>query len=72
MAMLKTETITERIESVVKEGSKEMAKQERRSIANRIEVMIRDYGGRNGIAIPEQGYFFHDREKSGSDRKIPQ
>jgi len=40
-----------------------MAGQERRSIANRIEVMIRDYCGRNGIAIAEQGTLFDDNQK---------
>lgn len=31
-----------------------MAEQERRSLANMVEVLIRDYCERNGIAIPEQ------------------
>ena len=43
-----------RLEPAVKEGLKTMAGQERRGIANRIEVMIRGYCRRNGIAIPEQ------------------
>lgn len=57
MAAVKTETITVRIEPAVKAGLK-AAEQERRSLANMIEVMIRDYCERNGIAIPEQGDLF--------------
>jgi hypothetical protein len=52
-----------RIEPAVKEGLKKMAEQERRSIANLIEIMIRDYCGRNGIAIPEQGSPFGEGQK---------
>lgn len=55
MAASKTETLPVRIEPAVKEELKTMAGQERRSIANMIEVMIRDYCRRNGIAIPEGG-----------------
>ncbi|MES1943429.1 hypothetical protein PC39_04925 [Salinisphaera sp. PC39] len=53
MKPTKTETITVRIEPGVKAGLKTMAERERRSIANMIEVMIRDYCGREGIEIPE-------------------
>ena len=60
MAAIKTETITVRIEPVVKEGLKAMAERERRSQANMIEIMIRDYCSRNGISIPEQGVLFGD------------
>lgn len=53
MAALKTETITVRIEPAVKAGLKAVAEWEHRSLANMIEVLIRDYCGRNGIAIPD-------------------
>lgn len=53
MAATKTETITVRIEPAVKQGLKAMANRERRSIANMVEVLIRDYCGRNGIEIAE-------------------
>jgi len=49
----KTETITVRIEPAVKTGLKAMADQERRSIANMIEVMIRDYCGRNSVQVDD-------------------
>ena len=41
MAAVKTETVTVRIEPAVKAGLKAVAEQERRSLANMIEVMIR-------------------------------
>lgn len=55
MAALKTETMTVRIEPAVKQGLKALAAREHRSIANMVEVLIRDYCGRNGISISEQG-----------------
>jgi len=42
-----------RIEPAVKAGLKAVAEQERRSLANMIEVMIRDYCERSGIAISD-------------------
>jgi hypothetical protein len=37
------------------------ADREYRSIANMVEVMIRDYCGRNGITIQEQAALFPDK-----------
>ncbi len=54
MAKAKTTTLTFRIEPGLKEGLRAAADREHRSIANMIEVLIRDYCGRNGITIPEQ------------------
>lgn len=54
MATTKTATLTFRIEPEVKEALRTAAHQERRSIANMVEVLIRDYCGRNDIFIPEQ------------------
>ena len=50
----KTSTLTLRIEPGLKEALKTAADREHRSIANMIEVLIRDYCQRNGVAIPEQ------------------
>ena len=58
MANAKTATLTLRIDPAVKEGLRAIAEQEHRSLANMIEVMIRDYCERNGIAIPEQQALF--------------
>jgi hypothetical protein len=58
MANAKTATLTLRIDPTVKEGLRAIAEQEHRSLANMIEVMIRDYCERNGVAIPEQQALF--------------
>ena len=54
MATAKTTTLTFRIEPGLKEALRTAADREHRSIANMIEVLIRDYCGRNGITIQEQ------------------
>ena len=53
MATAKTTTLTFRIEPALKEALRTAAEREHRSIANMIEVMIREYCGRNGIVISE-------------------
>lgn len=58
MATAKTTTLTFRIEPALKEALRTAAICEHRSIANMVEVLIRDYCGRNGIAIPEQAVLF--------------
>lgn len=54
MATTKTATLTFRIDPDVKEALRTAAQQEHRSIANMVEVLIRDYCGRNGIEIEER------------------
>lgn len=54
----KTSTLTFRIEPALKEALRAAAEREHRSIANMVEVLIRDWCGRNGIAIPEQGALY--------------
>jgi predicted transcriptional regulator len=49
MVARKTATLTVRIEPVLKEKLGVVAKKEHRSLANMIEVMIRDYCRREGI-----------------------
>ena len=51
MASAKTATLTFRIEPGLKEAVRTAAIDEHRSIANMIEVMIRDYCGRVGVEI---------------------
>ena len=53
MAETKSTTLTVRVHPEVKEGLRAVAGQERRSLANMIEVMIRDYCERNGVKVPE-------------------
>ena len=55
MATAKTTTLTFRIEPSLKEALRMAAALEHRSIANMVEVLIRDYCGRNGIVITPQG-----------------
>ena len=70
MATAKTTTLTFRIEPGLKEALRTAADREHRSIANMIEVLIRDYCGRNGITIPEQRALFDDQRETGKGRKI--
>ncbi len=51
--MGKISTVTFRIEPALKEALRTAAEREHRSIANMVEVLIRDYCGRNGISIQE-------------------
>jgi hypothetical protein len=55
MATTKTTTLTFRIEPGLKDAVRAAAELEHRSIANMIEIMIRDYCGRKEIAIAETG-----------------
>ena len=68
MAAGKTTTLTFRIKPALKEGLRAAAEREHRSIANMVEVLIRDYCGRNGISIPEQGTL-DQRQKPATVRK---
>lgn len=52
MATIKTATLTFRIDPGLKEALRIAADQEHRSIANMVEVLIRDHCEQRGIAIP--------------------
>ena len=54
MVETKSMTLTVRICSEVKEGLRVVAEQERRSLANMLEVMIRDYCSRAGVTLEEK------------------
>jgi hypothetical protein len=54
----KTTTMNLRVDPVIKEAIREAADQEHRSIANMIEVLIRNHCKAVGIAIPEQQTLF--------------
>ena len=53
MATGKTSTLTFRIKPALKEALRMAAEREHRSIANMVEVVIRDYCGRNDVPIHE-------------------
>lgn len=54
MTTAKTTTLAFRIEPALKEALRTAAKREHRSIAKMVEVLIRDYCSRSGIAIPNR------------------
>ena len=54
MATGKTTTLTFRIKPALKEGLRAAAEREHRSIANMVEVLIRDYCKRNDITIQDK------------------
>lgn len=68
MATGKTATLSFRIEPGLKEALRTAAEQEHRSIANMVEVMIRDYCGRIGVTIPEQTALFHEDNRPAGGR----
>lgn len=49
MPAVKTETVTFRIRPEVKAALRQAAEHEHRSLANMLEVMIRDYQGRHPV-----------------------
>lgn len=51
MATTKTATLTFRIDPGLKAALREAAQRDHRSIANMVEVLIRDHCARNGIEI---------------------
>ncbi len=69
MATSKTTTLTFRIEPGLKEALRTAAARDHRSIANMVEVLIRDYCGRNGITIPDQDDLFEGGRRLGKQSK---
>lgn len=55
MATAKTATLTLRIDPALKEALRAAAHREHRSIANMVEVLIRDYCQQHDIAIGRSG-----------------
>lgn len=53
MPAAKTTTLTFRVKPALKEALRSAAEREHRSIANMVEVLIRDYCSRKGIGISE-------------------
>ena len=58
MVATKTATLNLRIDPFLKEALKVAAMQDRRSIANMVEMMIRDHCKSKGISIPDQQELF--------------
>lgn len=55
---MKTATLNLRISPVLKEAARIAANREHRSIANLIEVLIRQHCEQTGITIPDQAELF--------------
>ena len=58
MSVSKTATLNLRIDPAIKEAVRIAAQRDHRSIANLIEVLIRNHCEANGISIPEQQTLF--------------
>ncbi|WP_040641126.1 ribbon-helix-helix protein, CopG family [Halopseudomonas pelagia] len=63
MATTKTATLTFRIDPSLKEALRAAAHSEHRSIANMIEVLIREHCEKNGLAIDHQKELDQRRER---------
>lgn len=64
MATSKTATLTFRIDPVLKEALREAAAREHRSIANMVEVLIRDYCKRHNINVSSFGNLLIHQENA--------
>ena len=60
MSKTKTATLNLRIDPGLKEAARVAAKRDHRSIANMIEILIRQHCEKEGIPIPEQQELFGD------------
>lgn len=70
MATTKTTTLTFRIEPGLKEAVRAAADLEHRSIANMIEIMIRDYCGKAGVTIQEPAKPIESSAKRKPGKKL--
>ena len=64
----RTSTLTFRIAPALKEALRTAADREHRSIANMVEVLIREHCARNGIRIPEHAPLFSGDDTSPTNR----
>ena len=62
MPKTKTATLNLRIDPGLKEAARIAAKQDHRSIANMIEILIRQHCEKVGIPIPEQQELFEEND----------
>lgn len=60
---MKTATLNLRIDPVIKEAVRIAAAREHRSIANLVEILIRQHCERTGIPIPDQAELFPKEER---------
>ena len=62
MSPSKTATLNLRIDPRIKEAARVAALREHRSVANLIEVLIRNHCEASGISIPEQHALFDEAD----------
>ncbi len=62
MAATKTATLNLRINPVLKEAARIAAMKDHRSVANLVEILIRQHCEDKGIPIPEQQEMFGDND----------
>ena len=60
---MKTATLNLRIDQVLKEAARIAAALEHRSIANLVEVLIRQHCERVGVSIPDQAELFPQEDR---------
>ncbi|UTA46862.1 hypothetical protein L1F30_11890 [Simiduia sp. 21SJ11W-1] len=63
MAPKKTATLNLRIDPILKESLRIAAERQHRSVANMVELLIRQHCEAHGIPIPEQGSLFGGDEE---------
>ena len=63
MVATKIATLNLPIDPFLKEALRVAAMQEHRSIANMVEIMIREHCGSKGISIPDQQELFSQKNK---------
>ena len=61
MTPTKTATLNLRIDPAIKEAARVAALREHRSVANLVELLIRQHCAAAGIEIPEQSELFGDQ-----------
>jgi hypothetical protein len=65
LAAKKTTTLNLRVDPDIKEGVRMAAARQHRSIANMVEILIREHCDREGIPIPEQQLLFKEEKPGG-------
>jgi hypothetical protein len=60
MAAKKTATLNLRVDPILKEALRTASLKEHRSIANMVEILIRQHCEKVGVPIPEQQTLFED------------
>ncbi|NQY26161.1 MAG: hypothetical protein HRT92_03175 [Piscirickettsiaceae bacterium] len=62
MAKIKTSTLNLRVNPLIKEAVRDAAARQHRSIANMVEMLIRDHCKAEGFPVPLQSNLFSDND----------